>query len=146
MFSRRKGVLADGSRHRLTCEVTGSVVRRHNDENGDVSNLWYRLPGSRPRWVSALYIRNTTSPPTYCGTGKTYRGRVTARLLISREAPTTRANAHGGLTRGSALRINCKLHGQDVRGNDLWYNLPHGLWVAARYVANSGPVPDLCAG
>ena len=145
-FSSRKGVLAHGRLSPLTCKVTGSVVRRHNDQNGDVSNLWYRLPGTRPRWVSALHIRTTTSVPPYCGTGKTYHGRVTAKMLISREAPTTRANAHGGLTRGSTIRINCKLHGQGVRGNDLWYNLPHGLWVSARYVANTGPAPGYCTG
>ena len=82
--------------------------------------------------------------PSYCGTGRTYRGRVTTATLIPREAPTTRANSHGGLTRGTLVHINCKLRGQEVRGNSLWYNLPHGLWVSARYVSNVGAVPAYC--
>ena len=65
---------------------------------------------------------------------------------MAREAPTTRANAHGGLDRGSRVTIHCKLHGQQVRGNDLWYNLDHGLWVSARFVSNVGPAPGYCVG
>ncbi len=144
MFSMRQNTLSRGKVVPLTCKVTGSVVRRGGDQDGEVSNLWYRLSGDRRAWVSALYVRNVNGIPPYCGTGKTYRGRVTAGMLVPREAPTTRANAHGGLFRGTSVTINCKLHAQRIAGNDLWYNLPHGLWVSARYVANIGPAPAYC--
>ncbi|WP_395656451.1 hypothetical protein [Nocardioides sp.] len=144
MFSSRQGKLQHGHVYPLTCRVTGSVVHRGNDEDGRVSNVWYRLPGAAREWVSAMYVRPIGGAPPYCGTGRTYRGRVTTATLIPREAPTTRANSHGGLTRGTLVHINCKLRGQEVRGNSLWYNLPHGLWVSARYVSNVGAVPAYC--
>ncbi|MGN6577941.1 MAG: hypothetical protein ACTHKG_19890 [Nocardioides sp.] len=144
MFSARHGKLAQGELYPLTCKVTGSVVFRDNDENADVSNEWYRLAGRPHAWVSALYMRNVNGAPPYCGNGQTYLGRVTAELVIPREAPTTRANSHGGLFRGTKVTINCKLRGRPVDGNDLWYNLPQGLWVPARYVSNIGAVPGFC--
>ncbi len=146
MFSAKRGVLSAGKVFPLTCVVTRSVVRPQHLRNGDVSNSWYRLPGSRSRWVSALYVRNVNGAPPYCGTGRAYRGRVLAKLLVRREAPTTRANSHGGLVRASTMKINCTLHGEEIEGNDLWYNLPQGLWVSARYVANTGPAPGYCTG
>ncbi|QNN53655.1 hypothetical protein [Nocardioides mesophilus] len=143
-FSARQGVLPRGTVFPVTCKLTGSVVRRGGDQNGDVNNLWYRLSSDRRQWVSALYVRNVNGIPPYCGTGENYRGRVTARMLAPREAPTTRANAHGGLARGTRVTIKCKLRAQRVAGNNLWYNLPQGLWVSARYVANIGPAPAYC--
>ena len=144
--SPRQGRLRDGALVPIDCRVTGSVVRRDDDQDGQASNLWYRLTGGGPAFVSALHVRSTGSRVPSCGDGRTYRGRVTAGLLVPREAPTTRANAHGGFFRGRTVRIGCKLHGQDVRGNDLWYHLPQGLWVSARYVANIGPAPAFCVG
>lgn len=139
-FSAREGSLLPGEVFPIVCKVTGTVVRRGDE----VNNLWYRLPGSTRAWVSALYVRNVDEVPAYCGDGKRYDGRVTTATLVRREAPTTRANAHGALTRGASVRIICKLRGQAVDGNSLWYNLPQGLWVAARYVANVGSAPPYC--
>ena len=142
--SARQAKLRHGKVYPLTCKVTGSVEYRGNDEDNAKSNVWFRLPGDRPEWVSALYMRPVDGAPPYCGSGRTYRGRVTAAMLIPREAPTTRANSHGGLSRGTTVKITCKLKGQKVRGNRLWYNLPQGLWVSARYVSNVGPAPAYC--
>ena len=139
-FSAREGSLLPGEVFPIVCKVTGTVVRR-----GDVANnLWYRLPGSNRAWVSALYVRNVKKVPAYCGNGTRYTGRVTTATLVQREAPTSRANAHGALSKGARVTVICKLHGQRVHGNDLWYNLPLGLWVSARYVANVGAPPPYC--
>jgi hypothetical protein len=139
-FSAREGSLLPGEVFPIVCKVAGTVVRRGDEAN----NLWYRLPGSTRAWVSALYVRNVDKVPAYCGDGKRYDGRVATATLVRREAPTTRANAHGALSRGAEVRIICKLQGQAVDGNRLWYNLPQGLWVAARYVANIGSPPPYC--
>lgn len=145
-FSARQQTLRRGAVVPLACRVAGSVVFRNDDEDAPASNVWYRLAGRGHRWVSGTYVRPVGASPRYCGTGRTYRGRVTTALLVAREAPTTRANAHGGLDRGSRVTIHCKLHGQQVRGNDLWNNLDHGLWVSARFVSNVGPAPGYCVG
>ena len=110
-----------------------------------MNNVWYRLPGPpararvgvgdvrAPDRRRAAVLRNRPDLP----------GRVTTATLIPREAPTTRANPHGGLTRGTLVHINCSSAGRE-RSNSLWYNLPHGLWVSARYVSNVGAVPAYC--
>ena len=95
-------------------------------------------------WVSAMAVRLIGGAPPYCGTSPDLPGRVTTATLILVRVPTTRANSHGGLTRGTLVHITCRLRGQEVRGNSLWYNLPHGLWVSARYVSNVGAVPAYC--
>ena len=144
-FSNHEGLLLPVEVFPIVCKVQGTVVHKDDDENGAVSNLWYRLPGSSHAWVSALYVTNVDGRiPRWCGDGSTYRGRVTGRLLVQREAPTTRANSHSALTKGTSVRILCKLRGQEVGGNDLWYALPQGLWVAARYVADVGAAPAYC--
>lgn len=143
-FSGRRGSLRDGSVVGLNCRVTGSVVRREGDQPGALSSIWYRLSDRPHGWVSSRYVRTPHGRPPYCGTGDTDKGRVTTWRLVAREAPTTRARSQGVLPRGEELDILCKLHGQRVGGNDLWYNLPLGLWVSASYVANIGAAPGWC--
>lgn len=145
-FSAPRATVRRGTVVPLACRVAGTLVFRHDDQDAPASNTWYRLSGRGHRWVAGIYVRRTTARPPYCGSGRTFRGEVRAATLVTREAPTTRANAHGALLRGTSVRIHCKLHGQDVRGNDLWYNLDHGLWVSARFVSNTGAAPGYCVG
>jgi hypothetical protein len=42
------------------------------------------------------------------------------------------------------VNIICKLEGQPVSGNDLWYFSTDHRWVAARYVKNVGRSPGWC--
>ena len=140
--SALQGVLPHGKVFPVTCEVSGSVVR--GAQAGAVSNRWYRLPGDQRAWVSSLYVDDVGQAPKYCGNGERSRGRVATALLIPREAPTTRANSHGGFERGKQVTINCQLRGERVDGNSLWYNLPLGLWVSARYVDHVGATPAFC--
>ncbi|MFE4060872.1 SH3 domain-containing protein [Streptomyces sp. NPDC059096] len=72
------------------------------------------------------------------------KGRVVSRLTLSiRERPTTNSGYLGGLRPGTVVALSCKVVGQNVDGNDLWYLLGGGRpgYVAARYVENLSPVP-----
>ncbi len=142
--SGQRGRLVQGEVVPVVCQVAGSVVYRNDDENAERSNVWYRVAAAHPTWVSALYVEDIGAAPLYCGTGRTHAAKVTTGTLVRREAPTSRAAAHGAATRGDTVRAICKLHAQDVRGDDLWYNLPQGLWVSARYVADVGSAPPFC--
>jgi hypothetical protein len=78
------------------------------------------------------------------GTAWEPRGKVVSRLTLSiRERATANSRYLGGLQPGSVVYLNCKVHGQNVEGNDLWYKLGNGRpgYVAARYVQNLSPVP-----
>lgn len=49
------------------------------------------------------------------------------------------------LYRSQPFDIRCKVRSHDaVAGNDLWYQLPEGGWVAAYYVDNVGKAPGYC--
>ena len=67
---------------------------------------------------------------------------VSAVPLRIRSRAATNAAGLGSLATNSVVKLSCKLHGQNVGGNDLWYNLySRPGWVAARYVRNLGAVP-----
>jgi len=133
--STAKGRLADGTTVSIICKVRGSSV--------DGNNLWYLLPPTLNEWVSARYVRNVGAAPGWCGNDERFVGRTTT-AVTKRVAPTTAAAASGGLARGVRVTIICKLPGQVVGGNNRWYYLTDGRWVAARYVANVGPAPGWC--
>ncbi|MGI8456990.1 MAG: hypothetical protein ACR2LI_02590 [Propionibacteriaceae bacterium] len=143
-FSKNLGTVAKGKVFPITCQVDGSVIYKGDPDDGNVSNIWYRLPAAN-QWVSAAYVDlvGSTTVPT-CGDDTTTTGRVTTAILVRREAPTTRANAHGAYTTGTRLSLVCKLDGQTVNGNKIWYLTTDDLWVSARYVANVGRAPAFC--
>jgi len=72
------------------------------------------------------------------------QGQVISRLPLSiREEPTARSAFLGSIPPGTILALHCKVVGEDVDGNNLWYLLGNGRpgYVAARYVQNLSPVP-----
>ncbi|MEW1717979.1 SH3 domain-containing protein [Streptomyces sp. NPDC093109] len=72
------------------------------------------------------------------------KGRVVSRIALHiRERATSDSRSLGTLQPGATVPLLCKVHGQNVDGNDLWYRLGDGWsgYVAARYVQNLGPVP-----
>jgi hypothetical protein len=74
-----------------------------------------------------------------------YLGQVTARrALAERARPTSRSAHRGALRHGARVALVCKVHGQSVHGNSLWYRLPNGSYVSARYVSNIGRAPRFC--
>lgn len=70
------------------------------------------------------------------------RGRVTSRLTLSvRELSTSNSRLLGSLSSGSVASLRCKVVGQNVEGNKLWYRLAsRSGYVSARYVDNLSPV------
>ncbi len=74
------------------------------------------------------------------------KGRVVAASLTVRSAPTTHSASLRTLARGRVIEIDCKLRGPSVGANSNWYQVRGGGWVAARYVANVGKVPEYCNG
>lgn len=72
------------------------------------------------------------------------QGRVVSRLPLSiREQPTAQSGYLGSIPAGSVISLHCKVAGQTVDGNSIWYLLGAGRpgYVAARYVQNLSPVP-----
>lgn len=71
-------------------------------------------------------------------------GKVVSRMTLSiREEPTSGSVYLGGLRPGTIIPLFCKVRGQNVDGNNLWYLLGDARpgYVAARYVENQSPVP-----
>jgi hypothetical protein len=70
-------------------------------------------------------------------------GGVVSHLpLRIRYGPTTADGIDGALTSGIRLWIACKVRGQYVRSNGLWYRLGDGRgYVSARYVRNYRQIP-----
>ncbi|MER8069161.1 hypothetical protein ABTZ59_12825 [Streptomyces sp. NPDC094034] len=72
------------------------------------------------------------------------RGKVVSRITLSiREEPTSQSGYLGGLRPGTVIPLFCKVRGENVDGNNLWYLLGDARpgYVAARYVENQSPVP-----
>lgn len=75
-------------------------------------------------------------------------GRTTTQLDV-RTAPTTQARELGILHKGDKVTVTCKVRGQRVAGNDVWYQMRDGegvAFAAARYVKNVGALPHWCHG
>ncbi|GAA1180119.1 hypothetical protein GCM10009664_52950 [Kitasatospora gansuensis] len=69
-------------------------------------------------------------------------GDVTSRIGQKvRAEPTTKSKEIGQYATGAKVRLACKVHGENVNGNDLWYRLANrDGWMSARFVRNSAPV------
>ncbi|MDB1086388.1 SH3 domain-containing protein [Streptomyces sp. ACA25] len=66
------------------------------------------------------------------------KGKVVSRIGVNiRAKATTHSKVIGGLPRGAVVNLKCKVKGQNVAGNNIWYRLSDRQgWVAARYVKN----------
>ncbi|MFI8087476.1 SH3 domain-containing protein [Streptomyces sp. NPDC086080] len=75
-----------------------------------------------------------------------YRGRVTAQQLALRTAPNRGARVIRYAHRGEVVSIFCKVPGDKVNGNPLWYLLTDGTWAwgPAGHIDNIGPAPRWC--
>jgi len=133
--SASKGTVRRGQTLEIVCKVHGTSVGGND--------LWYALPPTLGEWVSARYVENVDGAPGWCGSDARFVGRATT-TLTERQAPTRAAARAGMVARGARLDIVCKLPGQTVGGNDRWYYLTNGDWVAARYVSNVGAAPGFC--
>jgi len=76
-----------------------------------------------------------------------YQGVVTANGgLRLRSAPNRGSAIIRVVPQGAIVNIYCKVGGENVDGNSLWYLLTDGTWAwgAARYIDNIGAAPRFC--
>ncbi|OII69067.1 SH3 domain-containing protein [Streptomyces sp. CC77] len=75
-----------------------------------------------------------------------HRGKVLVRTLNVRKKATTHSETVGHVHKGDIVKLKCKVKGQKVKGNHIWYLLDkhhdkHHGWVSARYVKNLDYIP-----
>ncbi|MFJ3136805.1 SH3 domain-containing protein [Streptomyces sp. NPDC086843] len=75
-----------------------------------------------------------------------YRGVVTTQKLALRSAPNRGSQVIRYAHKGEVVSIFCKVPGDKVDGNPLWYLLTDGTWAwgPARHIDNIGPAPRWC--
>lgn len=83
------------------------------------------------------------------GDNDLYQGQVIARTGLNiRAQATTNSTDRGTIRYGTVIRISCKVVGQNIDGNRLWYKLADARfargYVSARYVDNIGRAPEYC--
>ncbi|MGW4509093.1 SH3 domain-containing protein [Streptomyces sp. NPDC004436] len=83
--------------------------------------------------------------PGTCNCAHEHKGRgkvVSNGPLTVRSGPSTSHKALGKLEPGTIVAVTCKVNGEKVGDNKLWYRLTddHG-WVPARYVVDKTPIP-----
>ncbi|MET9323507.1 SH3 domain-containing protein [Streptomyces sp. NPDC003038] len=85
-----------------------------------------------------------------CGGHHTPKKALKARILSSghghglsiRSGPGTNYQKTGKAKNGTLVRLQCKVNGQSVDGNSIWYKLADGRgWITARYAQNLNRVP-----
>ncbi|MGH3503861.1 MAG: hypothetical protein ACRDQA_23640 [Nocardioidaceae bacterium] len=66
--------------------------------------------------------------------------------LIAHASPSTHSPVTSTYHNGAKVKIDCKVDGPNIKGNDTWYLLPGEgpMWVSARYVENNGRAPGYC--
>ncbi|MBY8879063.1 SH3 domain-containing protein [Actinacidiphila acidipaludis] len=81
--------------------------------------------------------------PTTAKAASYVNGKVVSAVALRiRSRAATNAADLGSLAPNTVVKLSCKVHGQNVGGNDVWYDLySRSGWVAARYVRNVGVVP-----
>ncbi len=87
------------------------------------------------------------TPATADAAAAKFSGRVIARIgLKARQEPRLGSPVVALLQYQQVIGIDCKVNGDDVGGNKLWYRLAgyKSAYAAARYVTNIGAVPGWC--
>ncbi|GAA5614378.1 hypothetical protein CP981_26520 [Streptomyces platensis] len=76
-----------------------------------------------------------------------YEGRVVAKEgLVLRTGPSTEFRAIGLKEYGSVVGISCRLNGQLIEDNPVWYKLSDAsyVWSSTRHIVNDGEDPRWC--
>ncbi|MCF3965095.1 SH3 domain-containing protein [Streptomyces fuscigenes] len=121
---------------RVATTVAGLLIAGAAGLAAAPANAASPAPGGHPASAAAQPAQGTARQEP--------RGKVVSRLTLSiRERATSNSRYLGGLQPGSIVHLYCKVRGQNVDGNDLWYKLGDGRpgYVAARYVQNLDAVP-----
>ncbi|APU40496.1 hypothetical protein BSL84_12710 [Streptomyces sp. TN58] len=80
--------------------------------------------------------------------GKGHHARPKAKIVAPgkglgvRSGPGTQYAHKGKIKTGTVVALQCKVNGQKIDGNSIWYKLADGTgWIAARYALNLDKVP-----
>lgn len=76
-----------------------------------------------------------------------YEGRVVAKEgLVLRTGPSTEYSAIGMKEYGTVVGITCRVNGQRVEGNPVWFRLSDAsyVWSSTRDIVNDGEDPRWC--
>lgn len=76
-----------------------------------------------------------------------YEGRVVTRTgLVVRTGPSTHYRAVGSKEYGTVVGIVCRVNGQRVKGNPVWYKLSDSsyAWSSERDIVHDGEEPRWC--
>ncbi len=81
--------------------------------------------------------------PAVAAPARPYGTVVSPTGINERALPTTNSRVLGTLPYRAQVGLRCKVRGQNIDGNNLWYQLRQRVqgqeaWVAARYVQNTG--------
>lgn len=103
------------------------------------------LLGAAPVAATTTTTTGAAAPAvkTWDDWSSSQRGVVIAKPgILIRSQPTTASHKMGFIDRGEIVWIDCKVDGQDVWGNGIWYKLSsHNGYLAARYVKNVDHIP-----
>ncbi|MDX3456740.1 SH3 domain-containing protein [Streptomyces sp. ME02-8801-2C] len=120
---------------------------QHNQssQNSQSSSSWNQQHNSQQQSNNGDWGQHNNSG-TSSAVGP-YRGVVTAvGGLRLRSAPNRGSAIIRVVPQGAIVNIFCKVGGENVDGNSLWYLLTDGTWAwgAARYINNIGAAPRFC--
>jgi hypothetical protein len=92
--------------------------------------------------ASAPVPSSSASVPAAFAAAHGVGGKVTARHgQFVREHATSSSRKLGSYRDGAIVRIACKVRGQNIHGNNIWYKLwDRSGWLSAKYVQNFGYV------
>ncbi|WP_407565557.1 SH3 domain-containing protein [Streptomyces sp. 184] len=101
------------------------------------------LLGAAPVAATATSGAAKPAVKTWDDWSHSQRGVVIAKPgILIRSQPTTASHEKGFIPRGEIVWIDCKVDGQDVWGNAIWYKISsHNGFIAARYVKNVDHIP-----
>ncbi|WP_374774235.1 SH3 domain-containing protein [Streptomyces sp. NBC_01310] len=92
--------------------------------------------------------KGDTGKPGDCKCGSGHHDTPKAKIVTPgkglgvRSGPGTHYKQHGKIPTGTVVALQCKVNGQKVEGNSIWYKLADGSgWISARYALNLNKVP-----
>jgi len=138
------GAFAPGQDHGTAASTAASAPASSGTPSGpSAARPSTAKPGSaKPGSTTATAAKPGSAKPGST-TAAYVKGKVVSSVTLRiRSRATTNSTALGSYAPGAVVKLACKVRGQNVGGNDLWYNLSDRPgWLAARYVQNLGAVP-----
>ncbi|MFF3372916.1 SH3 domain-containing protein [Streptomyces sp. NPDC002680] len=124
----------------------GQQNSQNNQNSNSNSNSSWNQGNSNQQSGNGDWGQHNSGNSSTASSGP-YQGIVTANGgLRLRSAPNRGSAIIRVVPQGAIVNIFCKVGGENVDGNSLWYLLTDGTWAwgAARYIDNIGAAPRFC--